>query len=369
MFSPDSIAYLKQAVAERMVECGPLDVQLLPTSRCNASCVFCPLHAVDEAATAEHAPRWGASPSDLHGGLLDRLYDDLYRLGGLRRVHFTGGEPLLFRHLAPMLFEMKRSFPEAELTVVSNGILLPKRGAALVMLGLDRLSVSLNAGSPESFILQNPGALPKTFEQILSGIRAINKLKLATPSEKPYVSVTAVLTRHIVSEVEELYKRCVDAGAGGLTFIPLMQLKLGDDAHNRELLPTPEQFKDFMRQIQRLQDDATTRGFYLGYAGEPSLKGALGHDDLYSRIPCYAGYAFAMIWPNGDVRPCCNCEEVMGNLGQQAFTEIWHSQRYKEYRDRMLAIPELGPPAGCACDECGYIYENKMIHELIYKDE
>jgi len=52
----------------------------------------------------------------------------------------------------------------------------------------------------------------------------------------------------------------------------------------------------------------------------------------------------------------------MGNLKNASFSEIWHSDRYREYRERMLAIDEKGLLPGCLCRECGYIYENEWIH-------
>lgn len=99
----------------------------------------------------------------------------------------------------------------------------------------------------------------------------------------------------------------------------------------------------------------------MGYAGLPDDKGVLDAKDLYARQPCYAGYAFSAIFPNGDVRPCCHCEPVMGNLQHSSFADIWFSDRYQEYRQRMLDITEKGLLPGCLCHECGYLFENEQI--------
>jgi cyclic pyranopterin phosphate synthase len=167
MFSKDSIQNLRQSVARNRPLTGPLDLQILPTTRCNAACVFCPLQAADEEMKARHAPRWLGPATDLSGGLVDRLLDDLYHLGGLRRVLLTGGEPLLYRHFLPLLFGFRQSFPQVELTVVTNGILLEKHAAVLAKVGIARLSVSINAGAEPGYRSQNPAAGPDDFAAIV----------------------------------------------------------------------------------------------------------------------------------------------------------------------------------------------------------
>jgi MoaA/NifB/PqqE/SkfB family radical SAM enzyme len=367
MFSTESLENLRQSVAGNRPLTGPIDLQILPTTRCNAACVFCPLQAADEEIKTRHAPRWLSPAADLSGGLVDRLLDDLYHLGGLRRVHITGGEPLLYRHLLPLLFGFRQSFPQVELTVVTNGILLEEHAAALAKLGLARLSVSINAGTEPGYRSQNPAAGSDDFAAIIRGLKALSEAKQKAASALPLLSVTAVLTRANAGEVKPLFEICLEAGANALTFIPLMEIEFECRAGNRELVLSAQEFNRFQQELDALQDRARGRNLYLGFGGDPRYQGRLRHDDLYATNPCYAGYAFAMVWPNGDVRPCCNCEELMGNLTQQSFPEIWYSKPYQDYRDRLLRISALGPPAGCACAECGYLHENRTYHEVLHE--
>ncbi len=367
MFSRESIRYLRQAIKDRRVTRGPLDIQILPTTRCNAACTFCPDQAVPEEIKAEFDPRWLALPEEIPLGLLDRLADELCRLGGLRRIHITGGEPLLYRHIIPLIFTTRRDFPEVEITLVTNGILLKNFAHPLARIGLDRLSVSLNAGTSETYQKLNPAASKTTFPEIIKGIRAVADQKRDAGTDKPYISVTSVLTRENTDELDKMFRLCLDAGAGGLTFIPLMEFRRGDLNCNQDHIPDTHGFERFLSEIERLAPEASKAGFYIGYSGDPAFRGVLRHHDIYSRIPCYAGYTFAMIWPNGDVRPCCNCEYVLGNLKESGFSTIWRSERAQAMRQRMLSIIEQGPPALCDCAECGYLYENNNFHENLQK--
>lgn len=360
MFSQESIAYLKKALREKKVSQAPLDLQILPTTRCNARCFFCPVYAVSEAGKKKFAPRWQAPVRDLNLGILDRLIEDLWRLGGLKRIHITGGEPLLYSHIIPMLFLFRRNFPCAEIALVTNGILLKDYARALAELGLDRISVSVNAGSKESFSRQMKVSEDK-FDQLWQGIKALAKFRR---NQKPFISLTAVLNQANYQEVEELYSLASDSGADALTFLSLMDFPFPGEPE-REFALNQEEFQVFLRELERLQAQAEKSGVYLGFTGTDQHLGKLRSGDIYKRIPCYAGYVFAMVWPDGSVRACCNCEEVLGKLTEQGFYEIWTGERAQRIRERMYQIPRLGAPELCDCEECSYLYENQRYYELL----
>ncbi len=365
MFSPPSIQALRDSIRAREPLAGPSDVQILPTPRCNAACAFCPLHAIP-APLMKHTPRFSTYTTDLPGGLLDRLADDLYYLGGLKRLTITGGEPLLYSHFVPMLFQFSRSFPEAELCVVTNGTRLKKLGALMAHAGVHNLHVSLNAGTAASYCEQNPGAGKDTFDEIVAGIETVVKERARVGSSRPRVTLSVVLTRSSAADVGALFELAKRTGVESVTFVPLMEIVLDGQAVNRGLKVTDEQFQRFLEAAAGFGEKARASGFYLGYAGSGADRGVIGSGDLYRRQPCYAGYGFAAIYPNGDVRPCCHCEPVMGNIQERSFVEIWRSEHYQEQRDRMMGIGDnAGALAGCLCNECGYVYENSEFHKAV----
>jgi MoaA/NifB/PqqE/SkfB family radical SAM enzyme len=364
MFSDQSIANLQASLESGRPAAGPTDVQILPTPRCNAACAFCPLQDKTEPVAAE-LRRFSLYRSDLSGGLLDRLADDLYHLGGLKRLTLTGGEPLLYTFLIPAVFQFARTFSEAELTVVTNGIKLGNYAAFLVHAGVRNLNVSVNAGTPESYRLQNPAAAPDELERIEAGIAAVIAARKKSGKGSPKVTLTAVLTRASAGEVNALFELGRRTGADAVTFLPLMEIRLPDRAVNCKLKVTPEQFQRFQDDIARCGELAREAGFYLGYGREFQESGVITSGDLYRRQPCYLGHTFAAIYPNGDVRPCCHCEPIMGNLTRHSFAEIWNSDPYARQRQLMQSIQTTGPLDGCLCAECGHCYENREYHRRL----
>jgi MoaA/NifB/PqqE/SkfB family radical SAM enzyme len=365
LFSAETIRYLKQAISEHRVTRGPLDLQILPTTRCNARCVFCPSQCVSGVSKQNFAPRWLAADQDINVGMMDRLMDDIYRLGGLKRVHITGGEPLLYNRIMLMLFILRRSFPEVEISLVTNGILLEKFAASIVESGISRVSVSVNAATAGSYaaVSQVDGS---NFEKIKTGVKLLRAARDKKSQKFPYLSLTAVLNRENFNEVEKMLQFGIDTGADAVTYLGLMDFPFAADSDLGSALNDAE-FAQFLKEMERLKATAAQKGIYLGYTGRPKDRGRLRAGDAYQKLRCYSGYTFAMVWPDGSVRPCCNCETVLGNLGEQSFYQIWNSETAQKNRERMLEICESGQPELCDCSECGYLYENREFERLLAK--
>ena len=55
-----------------------------------------------------------------------------------------------------------------------------------------------------------------------------------------------------------------------------------------------------------------------------------------SRISCSAPWNFVYIHFNGDINPCCfPFKNTFGNIFETPFEEIWNSEKYVEFRERL----------------------------------
>lgn len=87
---------------------------------------------------------------------------------GVRRVRFTGGEPLLYRGIEAVLAEaVKLGFEDVALT--TNATLLAGRAAALRAAGLQRITISLDSLDANRFARLTRGG---RLEDVLAGIDA-----------------------------------------------------------------------------------------------------------------------------------------------------------------------------------------------------
>ncbi len=95
---------------------------------------------------------------------------------GVEKVRVTGGEPLL-RRQQPRLIEMLTDIRDLrDLTLTTNGVLLPQQAQALVDAGLHRVTVSLDSLDEKVFQAMNDVGI--TVDQVLEGIEAAAKAGL-----------------------------------------------------------------------------------------------------------------------------------------------------------------------------------------------
>ena len=140
------------------------DLRISVTDRCNFRCVYCMPRAV---FGRDHAflPRAELLTFDE----IARLVAIFTRLG-VEKVRLTGGEPLVRREL-PTLVAMLAGIPGVrDLTLTTNGVLLPEHATELRAAGLNRVTVSLDADDDETFMRMNDAGVPVS--SVLAGIEA-----------------------------------------------------------------------------------------------------------------------------------------------------------------------------------------------------
>ncbi|HEY7332756.1 MAG TPA: GTP 3',8-cyclase MoaA [Candidatus Limnocylindria bacterium] len=140
------------------------DLRISVTDRCNFRCVYCMPRAV-------FGPDHAFLPRDeiLSFEEITRLVGSFTRLG-VEKVRLTGGEPLVRREL-PRLVAMLAAVPGVrDLTLTTNGVLLPQHAVTLAEAGLHRVTISLDADDDDTFGRMNDARVP--VEKVLFGIDA-----------------------------------------------------------------------------------------------------------------------------------------------------------------------------------------------------
>lgn len=176
------------------------------TDRCNLRCLYC-------------MPATGVPLVD-RGSIL--TLEELGRLieagtlAGIRRVRFTGGEPLLRRGLAGLIRAVARLPAVADLSLTTNGLLLAELAGDLKAAGLSRVNVSLDSLRPERYAAITRGG---DLSQVWRGIEA------ALASGLTPVKINAVLMRGINDdEVEDLARLTLERELH-VRFIELMPIR------------------------------------------------------------------------------------------------------------------------------------------------
>jgi cyclic pyranopterin phosphate synthase len=139
------------------------DLRISVTDRCNFRCVYC-------------------MPREVFGRdyqFLDRAelltFEELERVAGafvalgVEKIRITGGEPLVRRDVERLVAKLAR-LDGLDLTLTTNGSLLPQKARALAEAGLRRVTVSLDSLDDAVFRAMNDVDFPVA--RVLAGIDA-----------------------------------------------------------------------------------------------------------------------------------------------------------------------------------------------------
>jgi GTP 3',8-cyclase len=139
------------------------DLRISVTDRCNFRCVYC---MPKEVFGREY--RFLPRSELLTFEEIERLARAFAALG-VEKIRITGGEPLLRRDLE-QLVALLAGIEGLDLTLTTNGALLPQKARALADAGLRRITVSLDSLDDDVFRAMNDVDFPVA--RVLAGIDA-----------------------------------------------------------------------------------------------------------------------------------------------------------------------------------------------------
>ncbi|MGW1594227.1 radical SAM protein [Streptomyces sp. NPDC002343] len=127
---------------------GQLRVSLTP--HCNLKCWFCHNEG-DVPPPFAHLHRDAKPrPSEIDAGDYVNILRELIN-AGLKRVYFTGGEPLASRLAQPVLTRLPIRAPDVSYTLITNGLLVRAHQQWLATTALDKVKISLHYFTDSSF--------------------------------------------------------------------------------------------------------------------------------------------------------------------------------------------------------------------------
>lgn len=178
------------------------------TDRCNLRCIYC-------------MPHGGIDLINKNDILSIEEIVEVIKVGaelGIEKIRLTGGEPLVRNGVVDLVSMINQIDGIKEVTMTTNGILLPKYADDLKSAGLKRVNISLDSVVPEQYSRITRGG---SLEKVIAGIRAANKAGL-TP-----VKINVVKLSDEAQDLKALKEFTAVEGVQ-VRFITQMDLRTGE---------------------------------------------------------------------------------------------------------------------------------------------
>ena len=276
------------------------------STRCNLSCIYCynAWHAVDDY------------PSDLLStrrtiGMLAKVIAE----SGVKRIAFTGGEPLLRDDLPELVFAVRSKGVVA--TLLTNGLLLDREWVRdLLRAEVSQIQLTLLGMDPE---VHDRHCGRGQHEKVMAALELLESMGA-------HVTVNMVVTRHNIEEIPAVMRLIAERGQ---SLFLLNRFNPGghglEDGRMEDLMLDRE---DTIRMLTLAQQGAEELG--ITPAASVPIPPCVVDHAAYPKVT-FAGCAAASdrsyfaLDPRGNVRACNHSPVILGNVLETPFLEIANS--------------------------------------------
>ncbi len=281
---------VERAAEAEVTQVSPASVRISLTDRCDLACVYCRPSRSD-----------GYLPDRLDEPALHTLIAGLMR-AGVRRIRFTGGEPLLSAHVTGAIRRAAELGAE-DIALTTNGTRLKKLAGELRAAGLRRLTLSLDSLDPARFERITRGG---KLERVLEGLEAaravgFDEIKLNT----------VVLRGENDDEIESITRFAWERGLVP-RFIEVMPIAEGARIVAERLVPAAEILRalgPLLSTAEPAVDPNRGPAKYVASREDPRLRVGVitGTTDTYCK-----GCDRLRVSATGVLRPCLATDRGVG---------------------------------------------------------
>jgi len=264
-------------------------------------------------------------------------------------ITLFGGEPLLYSKIIELIRHIKSK--GLHLLAITNGSLLNDLASDLVDSGIDEINISLDG---DEKLHDEIRGMPGLFKTITSGIEKVNKIKEEKELKKPLINLQCTITKYNYKHLTKMIKVADELNASSLTFHNLIFLdkeliekqKVFDvslECSSREwegfIVDPGIDVESLYKTIQEIKSKRYK--FSIDFYPNFSKKG-IGeyyNDPKYMpseyKARCLSPWICGYVFPDGELRPCLNCNYSFGNINEEQFVDIWNSAKARLYRNTL----------------------------------
>lgn len=351
---------------------APTQIHIAVYHDCNLKCLYCFEHSKLNSGNKNQKADENYLYLKLNRNIFKKFIDDLSVLNRFYNISIPGriGEPFCHKDFIKMLGYMKLKLPNAFVSITSNGTLITeKQGETLVDLGINHLNISVVSGRDETY-REITGAPLGVFERVVNLVKSISEYRNKCASMVPKIQLTSVICSLNYKEVLDIIKIGLRVGADSVGFHRMYFCERKKSQMERLILKDKEieELKSLLLEAAILAQKnklKTNIAFFLALLNKEKPGIAMA----YQRRP-WLMKNMVTVLADGAVY-AGEYEEVLGNINQESFINIWYSDRYRFIRSNINKFMDNNDfPCNFSCKCCGeplYKSRNKQVYATLEK--
>ncbi len=292
------ISYFLSIVTRKPIVWGkPVFFYIEPTNRCNFQCPEC------SSGQGRLTRPIGMMDTGIFQKLIDLIALDTFS------VHlYLQGESYINKQIYDMISYARQK--KLYVSVSTNGSLIRKNNAGqIIKQAPDRLIFSMDGLDEDSYKAYRVGG---TFAQADAALNLLIETKKKLNAKTPFIELQFIVMKSNEHQVDEVIRYGKMLGVDKVT-LKTMQISSAENA--RKFMPRNKKYSRYILDGEDLK-----------------IKSKLKNQ-------CFELWKTSVVTWDGKIVPCCFDKDAMyplGDINQKSFTEIWHSEKYQEFRKRIL---------------------------------
>lgn len=338
-------------------------VYVEPTNKCNLACSMC-MHRT-----------WDEPQGEMNWEVFTSILDSLKSLAEIPAIFFGGlGEPLSHPHIIRMISEVKAQ--QAKVELITNGTLLDEDCAQqLVDIGLDRIWISIDGATPESYADIRLGA---GLKEVVNNVKTLKRLRPGGHFPKPEIGIVFVAMKRNIADLPAVIK--LGRKIGARQFLVTNVLPYSVETQGEMLYQRSLRNITFMPSIwfpklnmPKMQIDEYVRQSFFEALNSGCNVTFTGHNLGGTNDVCtfIESGSITVAW-DGNVSPCpplshnhlsylhkkthISRRYILGNITECDLFDLWNNSEYVAYRQR---VQQFAFAPCCACGGCDLSESNE----------
>lgn len=294
------LSFLLSRMAGKSFHKGmPYALSIEPTTACNLACPACP------SGLKEFTRPTGKLDLKEHRSWLAQIRKSTFYIN-----YYFQGEPFLHPHFLELISEAKKNRIYTA-TSTNAHFIDAKKAEAIVASGLDRLIISIDGLTQESYSSYRVNG---QLEKVISAAKYLVAAKKKLNRPHPFLIFQFLVVKANEHEIGGLHALAEELGIDEVRF---KTAQVYDYENGNELIPDNETYSRYIKK-----KDGTYRVKFKGS----------NH--------CWRMWSSAVITFDGKMVPCCfdkDAHHALGTLREQPLRSIWKSRAYRDFRNTILS--------------------------------